>query len=387
MTAAWLSGRRAPRFAAAAATLGALVPIAVAVAIWRYEAAVSLLQSAMTGRADAVRAEAGADNAQALAAGIVALLLGLLAGFLLARLISMVRSGTRREDDLMETVGRLSDRGALVDKLRSTAEVLAEVAGGLSEESETAVAAVGEQSAAITESSSTMEEISAAAAALADTVQSVADAAERTDATMQEMQEKVQVIASRTLSLGERAQKIGEILDLINAIADETKMLALNATIEAARAGQAGAGFAVVADEVANLAERSVRSIDSIASLVAGVQDETSATVMATEQGTRQVEEVRELMESTLGMLQGSINTARQQRSATAELDGELQQIRAAADRIAADQVQRTATAKRLAVLAEEITAVLHSGVSQGGVLASREVRTPGAVTHGQAAR
>ena len=364
--ASWLSGRRAPRIAAAVAALGALVPIAVAITIWRYEAAVSLLQSETAGRAgDAVRAEASTDTAQALAAGVVALLLGLLTGFLLARLISMIRGGVKREDDLMETVGRLSDRGALVDKLRATSEVLAEVAGGLSEESENAVAALGEQSTAITQSSSTMEEISVTAAALADTVASVAGAAERTGATMREMQEKVQVIASRTLSLGERAQKIGEILDLINAIIDETKMLALNAAIESARAGEAGKGFAVVAGEVANLAERSVRSIDSIAGLVAGVRDETSATVMATEQGTRQVDEVRKLMESTLGMLRGSIDTANQQKSATAELDGELQQIRAATDRIAADQMQRTATAKRLATLAEEITAVLHSGVSR----------------------
>jgi methyl-accepting chemotaxis protein len=378
--AAWLTGRRAPRIAAVAVALGALVPIAVAITIWRYEAAVSLLRSAIAGQADAVRAAAGTDNAQAVAAGIVALLLGLLAVFLLARLISMIHGGIKREDDLMETVGRLSDRGALVDQLRTTSEVLAEVAGGLSEESEAAVAAVAEQSTAITRSSSTMEEISVTAAALADTVQSVAGAAERTGATMREMQEKVQVIASRTLSLGERAQKIGEILDLINAITDETKMLALNATIEAARAGEAGKGFAVVAGEVANLAERSFRSIDSIAGLVAGVQDETSATVMATEQGTRQVDEVRKLMQSTLGMLRGSIDAANQQRSATADLDEELQQIRAATDRIAADQVQRTATAKRLATLAEEITAVLHSGVSRGVIVT-------GAATPGQAAR
>jgi methyl-accepting chemotaxis protein len=378
---AWLSGRRAPRTAPVVAALGALVPTAVAITIWRYEAAVSLLRSGVAGRADAVRAAAGTDNAQAVAAGLVALLLGLLAGFWLARLTSTIRSGIKREDDLMETVGKLSDRGALVDQLRTTSEVLAEVAGGLSEESEAAAAAVAEQSTAITRSSSTMEEISVTAAALADTVASVAGAAEQTGATMREMQEKVQVIASRTLSLGERAQKISEILDLINAITDETKMLALNASIEAARAGEAGKGFAVVAGEVANLAERSFRSIDSIAGLVAGVQEETSATVMATEQGTRQVDAVRTLMESTLGMLRGSIDAANQQKSATAELDEELQQIRAVTGRIAADQIQRSATTKRLATLADEITAVLHSGVSRGGRIVS------GAATPGRAAR
>ena len=371
--ATWRSGRLTSRMAVVVVAAGTLVPIAVAITIWRYEAAASLLHSEIAWRSDAVRAAAGTDTAQAMAAGIVAVLLGLFACFLLARLLNMIRRGAKREDDLMETVGRLSDRGALVDRLRATSNVLGEVAGDLSEKSESAVAAVGEQSAAITQSSVMMEKISATAAVLADTVQSVAGAAERTDTTMREMEEKVQVIASRTLSLGERAQKIGEILELINAIADQTKMLALNAKIEAARAGRAGAGFAVVAAEVAKLAERSARSSDSIAALVAGVQDETSATVMATEQGTIQVEEVRKLMESTLGMVRESIGTAKQQKSATAELDEGLQQIGDAADRIAADQMQRSATAKRLAALAEEITAALHSRVSHGGVLAAGE--------------
>ncbi len=113
---------------------------------------------------------------------------------------------------------------------------------------------------------------------------------------MRDMQEKVEAIAERALSLGERAQKIGEILELINEIAGQTNLLALNAAIEAARAGEAGKGFAVVAAEVRKLAERSVHSTDSISVIITGVQDETNATIMATEQGTRQAREVGELM-------------------------------------------------------------------------------------------
>ncbi|HUZ83917.1 MAG TPA: methyl-accepting chemotaxis protein, partial [Gaiellales bacterium] len=118
------------------------------------------------------------------------------------------------------------------------------------------------------------------------------------------------------LSLGERAQKIGEILDLINDIAAQTNMLALNAAIEAARAGEAGKGFAVVAAEVRKLAERSLQSTESISTIIAAVQDETNATIMATEQGTSQAREVGELMTSTASMLEESILATQQQKSA-----------------------------------------------------------------------
>ena len=51
-----------------------------------------------------------------------------------------------------------------------------------------------------------------------------------------------------------------------------------------------------MAVEVRKLAERSVHSTDSISVIITAVQDETNATIMATEQGTRQAREVGELM-------------------------------------------------------------------------------------------
>ena len=141
---------------------------------------------------------------------------------------------------------------------------------------------------------------------------------------MRDMQEKVEAIAERSLSLGERSQKIGEILELINEIAEQTNLLALNAAIEAARAGEAGRGFAVVATEVRKLAERSMASTESIREIIAGVQDETNATIMATEQGTRQAREVGELMASTATMLEESILATQQQKSAADQVaDGD----------------------------------------------------------------
>jgi len=245
--------------------------------------------------------------------------------------------------------------------------------------------AASEQSASIAETSTAIEELAAVASSIADNSRGVSSAAQQTVQMMQLMQETVETIARRSRALGEGSQRIAEILVLINELSGKTNLLALNAAIEAARAGESGKGFAVVATEVRKLAGRSLESTDSIREIVQAIQRETTATVLATDQSTRQVQEVGELMNNTAELIEASIAATGQQQSAAEQVVGAVAQIRAAANQVAEDRERHLAAANEMSANADELVTILatlgagpdhHSGVV--GNFARRSIRETG---------
>lgn len=206
----------------------------------------------------------------------------------------------------------------LVKQVSQTAEQVASSSEELSAGAEQSAQATNEVAAAITDVAqgtenqlnavndvaAVVEEMAAGMEQVLSNTEHVVRSAENTAQLANKGQESIQttiqqmdniqkaVNHSATLveQLGARSQEIGQIVEAISGIANQTNLLALNAAIEAARAGEQGRGFAVVADEVRKLAEQSQLAAKQIADLIVAIQEDTSETVKAMNNGTQEVE-------------------------------------------------------------------------------------------------
>ncbi len=277
----------------------------------------------------------------------------------------------------------LSNLRELVEQIRSGGQQITASAGDLLATAEEHAASASQQSSAVAETTSTIEELAATAAQIADTAASVARFAAETlrhaedgrtavatsVTAMDAIADKVNSIATRALSLGEKGQEIGRILRVIDDLADQTNMLALNAAIEAARAGEHGRGFAVVASEVRKLAERSQESAGQIQTIVAQIQAETNATILASEEGAREAaggaalaRGVVDALERISGMVDETTTAAKeisiatqQQRSASDQVVSAMTQVSDVSRQYAVGSKQAAAAAAQLNVLAAEL--------------------------------
>ncbi|MFB2814473.1 methyl-accepting chemotaxis protein [Shewanella sp. LZH-2] len=104
---------------------------------------------------------------------------------------------------------------------------------------------------------------------------------QNTIAVIRQLAQDVSQAENQINKLELEGQHIGKVLEVIQAIAEQTNLLALNAAIEAARAGEQGRGFAVVADEVRSLASKTHQSTEEIKLMIANVQNGTQSAVAA----------------------------------------------------------------------------------------------------------
>lgn len=267
-------------------------------------------------------------------------------GDLTANLSMNGADGSHDDDDLYQLGVNLN---SMVRSLREMAGQVREAASGVSSASaqiqamitqQTATAT--EQDAAVTQTVATVEEVRTTVVQTAERAQTVAEASQQSvqvsksgqDAVtdtirgMDLIRERVGSIAENILMLSERTQQIGEIIDTVNALADQSKLLALNASIEAARAGEEGKGFAVVAMEVRQLAEQSREATARVRDILSEIQQATNTAVMVTEEGSKGAE--------------NGIGLAERAGSSILDLSATIEEAAQAAMQIAASTHQQT---------------------------------------------
>jgi methyl-accepting chemotaxis protein len=212
--------------------------------------------------------------------------------------------------NLNETVASLQ---SMAIQIHEAANNLSSAAAEILTATTQQVTSANEQSAAISQTTTTVDEVKVISEQAIQRAQEVVDSSQRTVAvsrsgeevvqetvgSMAQIKARVEGIAENILALSAQTQQIGEIIATVNDIAAQSNMLALNASVEAARAGEHGKGFAVVAAEVRSLAEQSRQATLQVRTILLDIQNGINATVMATEEGTKVVDQGLELAGQT----------------------------------------------------------------------------------------
>lgn len=305
---------------------------------------------------------------------------------LLVAALEQVRGGdlVRANSAAGELSGRIAESfaaasqalGALAQQIQGSSVEVASAANSVNQIASELASGSSEQAASVVEITAAMEELARTASQIADNASqqarlaevaeesgnSGAAAVEEAVSGVEEVKKRISGIASRADTLGTRSKEIYRVLDLITEISQETHILSLNAAIEAAAAGEHGRRFSVVAEEVRRLAQRSQESVESVRNLLDEFASSIRATVVATEEGSKEASRVLERGRAAAGAIEelraASSDTARvareislatqQQNAASDEVVLTLKEVSQVVQRMADGLKQFSNTADRL---------------------------------------
>ncbi|MBF0500367.1 MAG: methyl-accepting chemotaxis protein [Candidatus Riflebacteria bacterium] len=258
-------------------------------------------------------------------------------------------------DDIEEIVN-------IIGPLKNQAECIQELMGKLFDSvnqlnlsSNNILAAVEEQasvasqqSASVTEITATMEEFSASSRQIAEHSKEVVEIANQTQekskrgaqfveefsGKMYEIRSENQKNIDEILQLGKKSKEISKVMEIINNVADQTKLIAFNAALEASSAGEAGKRFGVVASEIRRLADNVMESTGEIENKINEIQEATQNLVLASEKSSTAVQEGVNSSVSFVETLEGIVSGNLATTEAARQISLSTQQQRTASDQV-----------------------------------------------------
>ncbi len=205
-----------------------------------------------------------------------------------------------------------------------------------------------QQSASVSEITATMSELLASSVQIAENSDAVARTAEIALQNTKSGAEWVELVISKMnkinddnqntvrkiISLGKKSEEIEKIMEIINNIADQTKLIAFNAALEASSAGEAGKRFGVVAVEIRRLAENVTESTGDIESRITEIREAVQDMIITSEKGSKRIQEGLEHSGQTAVKLKDIVKGAESTATAAKQISLSTQQQKTASEQI-----------------------------------------------------
>ncbi len=237
---------------------------------------------------------------------------------------------------------------AIIKKVIAAVRGINAYAGEVAASVEQQATVSSEQSAAVAEITSTMEELSASSTQIAEHAKSVVGIATRTWENTKKGAAAVETVLmkmndinadshssiSEIVDLGKKSKEISKVMEIINSIADQTKLIAFNAALEASSAGEAGKRFGVVAVEIRRLADSVMESTGEIESRISEIQDSINRLVITSEKGSKGIQQGMNLTSQTAASLMEIVEDAQSTQEAAKQISLSTQQQKTASNQV-----------------------------------------------------